>query len=59
MSSSVYQGSAWSRLAKMRVTLGTTTTIMTLMSADADDDHEHRVGERRGDLAAQLRLRSP
>ena len=32
MSSSVYQGSARSRLAKMLVTFGTTTTIMTLMS---------------------------
>ena len=34
MSSSVYQGSARSRLSKMAVTLGTTTTIITVMSAD-------------------------
>jgi hypothetical protein len=32
MSTAVYQGSARSRLAKMLVTLGTTTIIMTVMS---------------------------
>ena len=30
----MYQGSARSRLSKIAVTLGTTTTIMTLMSAE-------------------------
>ena len=34
MSASVYQGSARSRLSKMAVTLGTTTTIMTVMRAE-------------------------
>ena len=34
MRSSVYQGSARSRLSKMAVTFGTTTTIMTVMRAE-------------------------
>ena len=54
MRSAVYQGSAWSRLAKMLVTFGTTTTIITRDEHDADDHHEDRVRERGADLAAEL-----